>query len=280
MPLINTGNGPIDHHFWIDIPLNVQGVFMQVKSLVCGTQAPYGLPLSRYALDQMQCIQVYDKQEVWLKQTTIPLIATKAISVYPQKTQAIPLKLDLGSIKTHVEGKSFSWILTKELGFPLQPVVSDYIANTTTIHYVNNTQTIQKVSKGETLGFLDLRSKDGSLTHLQWLIPMTPTHDQYTLYLHTAFVNALAQQPLAEETIDQQHMNRLEIRQRPVKIKKDKTNNQDPYPWLDKEDPHRCHTDDELIESKIDLSDSVLTPQEKEKVVKVLKARRRFESKR
>ena len=40
LPPINTGNGPIDHHFWIDIPLKIQGIFMQVKSLVCGTQAP------------------------------------------------------------------------------------------------------------------------------------------------------------------------------------------------------------------------------------------------
>ena len=60
LPQINTGNGLIDHHFWIDIPIQMQGVFLQVKSLFCGTQAPYGLLLSRHALNQMQCIQVYD----------------------------------------------------------------------------------------------------------------------------------------------------------------------------------------------------------------------------
>ena len=61
LPQINTGNGLIDHHFSIDIPIPMQGVFLQVKSLVCATQAPYGLLLSRHALNQMQCIQVYDK---------------------------------------------------------------------------------------------------------------------------------------------------------------------------------------------------------------------------
>ena len=76
LPHINTGNGPIDHHFWIDIPITMQGVKLQVKSPVCTTQAPYGLLLSRHALNQMQCIQVYEQQEVWLKQTTIPLVAT------------------------------------------------------------------------------------------------------------------------------------------------------------------------------------------------------------
>ena len=47
--------------------------------------------------------------------------------------------------------------------------------------------------------------------------------------------------------------------------------NQDPYPWLDKEDPHRFHTDNKLIESKIDLSISILTLEEKTEVVEMLK---------
>ena len=99
LPQINTRNGPIDHHFWIDIPIQMQGVFLQVKSLVCGTQAPYGLFLSRHTLNQIQCIQVYDKQEVWLKQTTIPLITTTNISVYPKQIKEVILKLDVTSQK-------------------------------------------------------------------------------------------------------------------------------------------------------------------------------------
>ena len=203
LPQINTGNGPIDHHFWIDIPIQMQGVLLQVKSLVCGTQAPYGLLLSRHTLNQMQCIQVYDKQEVWLKQTTIPLIATTSTSVYPKQIKEVILKLDVTSQKLHIEGRSVSWIVTKQLGFPLQPIVTDFVANTTTFSYINNTDKVQKLHKGKTLGYLDLRSKDGSLTHLQWLVPLNKSKDQYTLYGHTTFVNALAQQSLAEETDNQ-----------------------------------------------------------------------------
>ena len=238
LPQINTGNGLIDHHFWIDIPIQMQGVFLQVKSLVCGTQAPYGLLLSRYALNQMQCIQVYDKQEVWLKQNTVPLIATTNTSVYPKQIKEVILKLDTTSYKVHIEGRSVSWIVTKQLGFPLQPVVTNFVANNTTIRYINNTDKVQRLHKGETLGYLDLRSKDGSLTHLQWLVPLNKSKNQYTLYGHTAFVNALAQQSLADETNNQQKTNQLEIRQRPFRLKEaEVVPHQDPYPWLDKEDP-------------------------------------------
>ena len=124
------------------MPIQMQGVFLQVKSLVCGTQVPYGLLLSRHTLNQMQCIQVYDKQEVWLKQTTIPLIATTNISVYPKQIKEVILKLDVTSQKLHIEGRSVSWIRTKQLGFPLQPVVTDFVANTTTIRYINNTEKV------------------------------------------------------------------------------------------------------------------------------------------
>ena len=64
----------------------------------------------------------------------------------------------------------------------------------------------------------------------------------------------------------------MEIRKKPFKDKNKETkSNQDPYPWLDKEDPCRFCTDDELTESKIDLSKSILTPKEKTEVVEMLK---------
>ena len=61
---IMTGNGQIKTHFWIEIPVNIQGVLMQLKCLVCDSRAPHGLLLSRLALNQMHAIQLYDKRHV------------------------------------------------------------------------------------------------------------------------------------------------------------------------------------------------------------------------
>ena len=66
----------------------------------------------------MQCIQVYNKQEVWLKQTTIPLSATTNTSVYPKQIKEVILKLDVTSQKLHIEGRSVSLIVTKQVSFP------------------------------------------------------------------------------------------------------------------------------------------------------------------
>ena len=66
----------------------------------------------------------------------------------------------------------------------------------------------------------------------------------------------------------------LEIRKKPFKDKNKETqSDQDPYPWLDKDDPCRFCTDDELIKSKIDLSKSILNSEDRAEVVEMLKQR-------
>ena len=49
-----------------------------------------------------------------------------------------------------------------------------------------------------------------------------------------------------------------------------KVRGKDPYPWLDKEDPRRKMTDQEILEKYIDLSDSDLDLAEKKSLYKVL----------
>ena len=58
---IMTGNGPIPAYFWIDRPLEIQGIYLQLRCIVCDSTANYGLLISRMSLDQMQVIQLYDK---------------------------------------------------------------------------------------------------------------------------------------------------------------------------------------------------------------------------
>ena len=69
---ILTGNGPVKTHFWIDVLLNVQGCMIQLKLLVCDTQAQTGILLSKMALEQLQTWQDYSNNTLYVKQTAIP----------------------------------------------------------------------------------------------------------------------------------------------------------------------------------------------------------------
>ena len=103
------------------------------------------------------------------------------------------------------------WITTNKDGFLFVPVVSEYTANKTSIGFKNNSETTQSLCKGQVIGYLDLRSKDVSLTRMQWLIPMHHNLHDYILYGHM-FASAIEKQLLAKEDIQKQLNNRFEVR--------------------------------------------------------------------
>ena len=80
---ILTGNGPVKTHFWIDVLLNVQGCMIQLKLLICNTQAQTGILLSKMALEQLQTWQDYSNNTLYVKQTAIPLHAIQNIELLP-----------------------------------------------------------------------------------------------------------------------------------------------------------------------------------------------------
>ena len=100
---------------------------------------------------------------------------------------------------------------------------------------------------------MDLRSKDGPLTQMQWLIPMTHNLCDYILYGHT-FVSAIEKQPLATEDVQKQLNNRFEVRDTLIKDETFIRRGDDPFPWLDKEDPQRNLTDRQILKNKIKFS--------------------------
>ena len=91
---IQTGNGPVKTHFWIDILLNVQGCMIQFKLLVCDTQAQTGILLSKMALEQLQTWQDYSNNTLYVKQKAIPLHAIQNIELLPHRKTTIEVVAD------------------------------------------------------------------------------------------------------------------------------------------------------------------------------------------
>ena len=91
---IQTGNGPVKTHFWIDILLNVQGCMIQFKLLICDTQVQTGILLSKMALEQLQTWQDYSNNTLYVKQTAIPLHAIQNIELLPDCKTTIEVIAD------------------------------------------------------------------------------------------------------------------------------------------------------------------------------------------
>ena len=79
---IMTGNGQIKTHFWIEIPVDIQGVLMQLKCLVCESHASHRLLLSRLVLNQMHAIQLYDKRQLYIAVNTYSLEIAENTTVH------------------------------------------------------------------------------------------------------------------------------------------------------------------------------------------------------
>ena len=157
----------------------------------------------------------------------------------------------------------------------------------TTVQLSNHSNENWKIQEGDMIGCLDMRSSGYfhvSRETLQQILQSSfkdncsflsereteeyfdlyhKDHQEVMNYVSTQMNQRLKQQQGNTELVDRNVTD--EDNQELSKVK-----GKDPYPWLDKEDPRRKMTDQEILEKYIDLSDSDLDPAEKRSLYKVL----------
>ena len=157
---IHTGNGNIAAHFWTDIQVNIQGCLIQLKVLVCDTQARTGILLSRMALEQLQTWQDYGSNTMYIKQTAIPLFATQRHEILPGHKVVIKGVLDQSMQDIYrsyyIQGEGICWIWSNDSSKPAQPVVSTFVKDKTLITFQNMSGSTQIINKGACIGILDM----------------------------------------------------------------------------------------------------------------------------
>ena len=268
---ILTGNGPVKTHFWIDLLLNVQGCMIQLKLLVCDTQAQTRILLSKMALEQLQTWQDYTYNTLYVKQTAIPLHAIQNIELLPDRKTTIEVIADKTNelhYKDIIGGQGIVWVWSNDSSKPLQPIVATFHNDKTLITFENTTGQTQYITKGALVTILDMRSKDGGMTNFEWDIP-TNDEGNLVLYAHT-FASSLEPTKLATEDPALQAETKIAVSQTPNDHTVKTENTDDPYPWLDADDPRRKMTDEEILRLKVPFDKSILTAAEKERLIKLM----------
>ena len=235
---IHTGNGPVKTHFWIDILLNVQGYMIQFKLLICDMQAQTGILLSKMALEQLQTWQDYSTNTLYVKQIAIPLHAIQNIELLPDRKTTIEVIADRTNdlqYKDLIQGQGIVWVWSNNSSKLLQLIVATFHNDKMLITFENTTVQTQYISKGAKVTVLDMRSKDGGMTNFEWDIP-TDDEGNLGLYVHT-FVSTLEPTKLANEDPVLQAETKIKVSQTPKEHTVGKENTEDPYPWLDTDNP-------------------------------------------
>ena len=268
---IQTGNGPVNTHFWIDILLNVQGCMLQFKLLVCDTQAQTGILLSKMALEQLQTWQDYSNNTLYVKQTAIPLHAIQNMELLPDRKTTIEVIADRSNEAQYTDiigGQGIVWVWSNDSSKPLQPTVATFYNDKTLIMFENTTGQTQYIMKGAKVAVLDMRSKDGGMTNFEWDIP-TDDDGNLVMYAHK-FACSLEPTKLANEDPMLQAETQITVSQTPNEHTIKTDNTEDPYPWLDVDNPCRTMTDEEILRLKVPFDKSVLSAAEKERLIKLM----------
>ena len=132
------GNGAVQTHFWIHIPINVQGCILQLKLLVCDTQVNPGILLSKMALEQLQTWYNYSTNTIYIKQTSVPLHAVNDIELLPNSTMVLEITADC---KTHfknskvIQAMGIVWIWSNDSSKPLQPIAATFHNDKTIVSF-------------------------------------------------------------------------------------------------------------------------------------------------
>ena len=87
--------------------------------------------------------------------------------------------------------------------------------------------------------------------------------------MHT-FASSLKPTKLANEDPVLQAETKIEVSQTPTTHTVQMGNTEDPYPWLDPDDPRRNITDEEILCLKVPFDKSILTAAEKEHLIKLM----------
>ena len=128
------------------------------------------------------------------------------------------------------------------------------VDNITVMQIINNTPTTMYFSPEQSIGIVDIRSLG--------YYNIKPEVMRFNLTGCHNLSSRWDMDPHFEECFAKFSAQNVRYKKRGVKEK-----GPDPYPWLDKDDPRRHMTDEEILYKYVDLSESHLTESEKEEVM-------------
>ena len=261
----------------------------------------YGLYIGQKAMYELEGGADFRNLSLHFLMRSLNLYAGDTIKIKPGQTKIVPMCLDTHAIKRDMtlgekkrldidlysreNEKVMVNLKTERKDKLVQTIPAVISQGTVFLTAVNNTDTEWKIDKYQMMGSLDCRSLGYfhiSRHSLQRIMSDNANflNDRETVeYFNILMEDHKNVMKFAQETILQRQKmeaeRNTELKGRQSKGKEDfndsnMSEDNDPYPWLDKDDPRRNMTDRECLENYIDLSDSDITEREKKNLYKVL----------
>ena len=182
----------------------------------------------------------FQTSEFKFKRRTLEFFPIKTTIIDPGQTKTIDFDLPTSIAST--DAKVIAKIKTGRIDGLLTTTLVPIQGKSFRIAFTNTTTYPKTISEKSNMGYLDVRTTGFYNQSRDHIIRLTS--DQTHL--------------LTENETDQYLKAVVECTKQAT-INRDKADPNDPYPWLDKDDPRRHMTDGEIIRDVIDLTDSAKT---------------------
>ena len=161
---IHTGEGMIESHFWIEIPLKLDNQIIQIKTLVCDSECPSDIALGHTSLVQLSAWQDYASRQLFIQQiSSIPLMATNNVRVLPGCTGIVSLVLKPSktSFVPHhtIIGKGIAYVKPLDPTLPLRLVEIEFENNRCCLEVCNASDCTIEFQYSQEITYFNARSK-------------------------------------------------------------------------------------------------------------------------
>ena len=238
---ITVGNGQqIVAHKMISLPLQIQNHYFEFLALVVDILDEFDFIIGLEAAIQLEAVYHVTSHVVNIQPRSVPLFSNKNIKISPGTSTSIQLFGDLPC--TFMSGTAIIRVQPVEVGFPFNTIEVEFLDQSTCIHVSNKSNKPVYFYKDLPIAYFDIRS-------IGYFNPSQAVDMLKMKKPHTYVTSFVALQDASN--------HRLENNPTPAMDTKDS------YPWLEFDDPRRCQTDRQILESAVDLSPSCLTSTQK-----------------
>ncbi len=241
---IVVGNGQVvETLFAIPIQVEIEKHRFEIITTVCAIHDQVDLVFGLKNMVEVEGLYDMRKSSFIFLGRSIPVFPEKAMDVKPGESALVKVKAPFcEEISSIALAKFFNGLAVDTLKLKLA-------RNHGLVNCYNKSTEILSLKTNKPLGVIDLRSVGYFKVNYGDLLRKL---DNAFDFKHLASLN-----PQPSDSND-------------VFLKAQVVNDSDdPYPWLEPDDPRRFQTDEEILEEKLDLSKSFLTPREKTRMLQM-----------
>ena len=250
VPKLQVGNGDIvDTHNVIPLVIKIQQHKFELYTLVAEIQDSIDLVIGMKNMHELEAEHSSRHSELRFMNRAIPLFTFENFCIKPGQKRFVKF---IAPFFRHLSGTAIVKIMVSQQVHTLQCKLHN---NLGVLDMVNTCKTPMFFNEQTSFGIVDIRSL--GYYHIR--------HStlQYNLSLHSHAYNHL--KPLQ----GRQHV-KLQPKQTCKPNSKHKSADSDKFPWLDPNDPRRNMSDDQILHKFIDLSKSLLSPNEQEELMQII----------